>query len=128
MPASDAAAQQQLRAYFAEKPRSFEIFTLLSELIEQQGECEVSVGSQISFGSKRKFAWIWLYNITGKNPQGTVQIMLAMDEKIEEPPVYRVTAIGKRRWNHLVVVHSLEEARDPKLHRLIERAYRYGST
>lgn len=85
------------------------------------------MGAQISFGVKRKFAWVWLYNITGANPEGTVQIMLALNERVDEPPVYRVTQLGKASWSHLVVVHSIDEARDPKLPALIRAAYRYGS-
>ncbi|WP_282786362.1 DUF5655 domain-containing protein, partial [Nocardia sp. CC201C] len=102
--------EQRVREYFAGKPHSQEIFAALRALIEQQGECEMTVGSQISFGVARKFAWIWLYNVTGANPEGTVQIMLALREEHDIPPVYRVTRIGNARWNHLIVVHSLEEA------------------
>ncbi|MFC9999865.1 DUF5655 domain-containing protein [Nocardia sp. NPDC127526] len=120
-------ADDGVREYFAGKPRSYEIFSVLRALIEEQGDCAMSVGAQISFGARRKFAWIWLYNITGANPQGTVQIMLALGEPHEGPPVYRVTPIGKSRWNHLVVVHTLDEARDPRLAALIGAAHRYGS-
>ncbi|WP_069167229.1 DUF5655 domain-containing protein [Nocardia altamirensis] len=119
--------ERRVREYFDGKPHSLDIFQLLRGLIEQQGPCEMSIASQISFGVTRKFAWIWLYNITGANPEGTVQIMLAMNEERDEPPVYRVTPIGKSRWNHLIVVHSMDEARDPRLRALIREAYRYGS-
>src|SRR5687767_6817400 len=105
----------QIRDYFANKPHSYEIYKILSARIQALGTSDMQVASQISFSVKRKFAWIWLYNITSKNPEGTIQILLAIDKPIDKPPVYRVTKIGKSRWNHLVVVHSLDEAKDPKL-------------
>jgi hypothetical protein len=118
---------EKISTFFADKPSSYEIFKVLRERIEVQGECEISVASQISFGVKRKFAWIWLYNVTSAHPEGMVQIMLALDKKMDGPPVYRVTQIGPRRWNHLVVVHSLDEAKDSRLTALLQAAYVYGS-
>jgi hypothetical protein len=115
-----------IQEYFAGKPHTHEIFTVLQKEITAHGESTMTVASQISFSAKRKFAWIWLYNVTGANPEGTVQIMLALGREVAGPPVYRVTQLGKNRWNHLVVVHSLEEARDPKLRALIKEAYAYG--
>jgi hypothetical protein len=123
----NSSASNVIQDYFAGKPHTYEIFKELQRQIRAQGDSKMQVASQISFGGKRKFAWIWLYNISGANPEGTVQIMLALDREVDEPPVCRVTQIGSRRWNHLVVVHSMDEARDPKLHALIEEAYRYGT-
>lgn len=113
--------------YFKDKPTTKKIFNRLRRLIDSCGESEIDVKSQITFGAKRKFAWIWLYNITGKNPEGTVQIMLALDEKVDEPPVYRVTRVGAKRWNHLIVIHDINEANNEQLIELISKAYKYGA-
>ncbi|MFI5498250.1 DUF5655 domain-containing protein [Nocardia asteroides] len=121
------SADDAIAAFFAGKPHSLEIFTVLRELIAGNGPAELSVASQIGFGRTRKFAWVSLYNITGRNPEGTVQIMLAIDREIAGPPVYRVNQVGRARWNHLVVVHSLAEAHDPELAELIAAAYRFGA-
>lgn len=121
------SADAAIETFFAGKPHSREIFTVLRELIAANGPAELSVASQITFGLARKFAWVSLYNITGRNPEGTVQIMLAIDEEMARPPVYRVNQVGRSRWNHLVVVHSMAEARDPELAVLIAAAYRFGA-
>ncbi|MEV0335068.1 DUF5655 domain-containing protein [Nocardia sp. NPDC050717] len=121
------SADAAIDAWFAGKPHSREIFTVLRELIDACGPARVTVASQISFGNARKFAWVSLYNVTGRNPEGTVQIMLAIDEEMAGDPVYRVTQVGRSRWNHLVVVHSLAEARAPELAVLIAAASRFGA-
>ena len=54
---------------------------MLQERITALGPSETTVGSQISFGAKRKFAWFWLYNVTKKNPNGVPHLMLAIDRK-----------------------------------------------
>lgn len=116
-----------IAAFFTGKPHSLEIFTALRELIAATGPAELSVASQISFGVARKFAWVSLYNVTGRNPEGTVQIMPAIDREFAGPPVYRVNQVGRARWNHLVVVHSLAEAWARELQVLIAAAYRFGA-
>ncbi|MEV6217607.1 DUF5655 domain-containing protein [Nocardia sp. NPDC051833] len=120
------SVEDAIATFFAGKPHSHEIFTVLRELIAANGPAELSVASQIGFGVARKFAWVSLYNVTGRNPEGTVQIMLAIDAEIAGPPVYRVNQVGRARWNHLVVVHSLAEARARELRVLIAAAYRFG--
>ncbi|MGW6727799.1 hypothetical protein ACWF9G_17990 [Nocardia sp. NPDC055029] len=45
-----------IETFFAGKPYSLEIFTVLRELIAANGPAELSVASQITFGLARKFA------------------------------------------------------------------------
>ncbi|HEX6301987.1 MAG TPA: DUF5655 domain-containing protein [Acidimicrobiia bacterium] len=113
--------------YFAGKPESREIFEVIAARIAQRGPSDVSVGSQISFGCNRKFAWFWLYNVTKKNPSGVPHLMLAIDEKLEDPHVREVNRISKNRWNHQIVIRTLDDARSVWLGELIAAAYQYGS-
>jgi hypothetical protein len=117
----------KLDDYFKDKPTSRKIFDQLESEINNQGKSEIAIGSQISFAVDRKFAWIWLYNVSKKNPEGTVQIQLALGESRDLKSVYRVSKVGKSRWNHLVVVHNLTEAKSKQLAKLIAEAYEYGS-
>lgn len=113
--------------YFAGKPESLEIFEVIATRIAQQGPSDLSVGSQISFGCNRKFAWFWLYNVTKKNPSGVPHLMLAIDEMLEDPHVREVNQISKNRWNHQIVIRTADEARSAWLGKLIAAAYRHGS-
>jgi Domain of unknown function (DUF5655) len=115
-----------VEGYFEGKPHSEAVFRILHDLVLEQGDCTVEVATQITYKVRRKFAWIWLYNVTRAHPEGTVQILLALGREAAEPPVYRVSRIGEHRWNHLVVVHHEDEARDPRLRALVADAYRYG--
>lgn len=113
--------------YFAGKPESREIFEVIAARIAEQGPSEVSVASQISFKVNRKFAWFWLYNVTRKNPSGVPHLMLAIAKRMEDPHVREINQISKNRWNHQVVVRTVDEARSVWLGESIAAAYQYGS-
>jgi hypothetical protein len=114
--------------YFVGKPDSFEIFKAVYEQVRSFGWLDVTVGSQISFGVKRKFAWFWLYNVTRKNPNGILHMMLRVDRKIGDPHIRNIEQIGKNRWNHQVVVRTLRDAQSKWLHQLLKGAYEFGSS
>lgn len=53
--------------------------------------------------------------------------MLAMDEPIDDPHVRSLSQIGAKRWNHQIVVRTIEDARSDWLEDLLKRSYDYGS-
>ena len=76
--------------------------------------------------TERKFAWFWLYNVTNKNPDGVPHLMLAIDHEVDSAHVRDVQRVGTRRWNHQIVVATLDDARSAWLAELIGLAYAYG--
>ena len=117
-----------VEAYFEGKPRSREMFGIISDRIGALGPSEITVGSQISFGRRRKFAWFWLYNVTAKDPNGVPHLMLALDHPVESERIRDVSQIGKSRWNHQIVVRSEAEAGSQWLADLLAEAYEYGGS
>ena len=117
---------RELGRYFEGRPESEKVFNILANRIEALGGAEISVGSQISFGRKRKFAWFWLYNVTKKNPNGVPQLMLALDHERPSEHTRLVTQAGKKRWNHQIMVRSEADARSDWLGELLAEAHRYG--
>jgi Domain of unknown function (DUF5655) len=113
--------------YFDGKPEALRIFRAIEAQVSAFGPSRIEVASQIAFGVKRKFAWIWLYNVTQKNPNGILHLMLAVDEKIDDPHVRNFNQVSANRWNHQIIVRTLEDAQSDWLRLLIERAYRFGS-
>lgn len=116
-----------IEEYFAGKPQSREIFDAVVDRIAAQGPYELSVASQISFRVDRKFAWFWLYNVTKMNPNGVPHLMLALGRVVDHPGVRDITQVGKSRWNHQIVVRTLDDATSGWLGSLIQQAYRYGT-
>jgi hypothetical protein len=116
-----------IATYFQEKPQSYEVFEAVHDRVSTFGPFEVSVASQISFGVNRKFAWFWLYNVTKRNPNGVPHIMLLMEERFDDPRVRNIEQVSKNRWNHQIVLQSLEDASSEWLGPLLHAAYNLGS-
>lgn len=116
----------EISAFFEGKPDTHEIFRVVAERIEALGSNTVEVRSQISFAVERKFAWFWLYNVTKKNPSGILHLMLAIGDRVDEPRVRQVSQISGNRWNHQIVIRTLEDARSDWLGELLIGAYEYG--
>jgi hypothetical protein len=117
---------QELDAYFDGRSESLEIFAILVERINALGEVEMTVGSQISFGRQRKFAWFWLYNVTRRNPSGVPHLLLALDHERQSEHVRSVSQVGKHRWNHQIVLRTAADARSQWLGEFLTLAYQYG--
>jgi hypothetical protein len=118
---------EKVDEYFAGKPESRDVFDVVAARIGELGPSEIEVKSQISFAVDRKFAWFWLYNVTKKNPSGVPHLMLALDRRVTDPHVREVNQISNKRWNHQIVIRTLDDAHSEWLGELIAAAYRYGS-
>ena len=117
----------RIEAYFEGKPKTYEIFTVVYDHLQTLGPLEVDVRSQIALSLERQFAWFWLYNVTRKNPNGILHTSLRMDERIDDPHIRAITQISKNRWNHQVVILTVEDANSAWMRRLLEAAYRFGA-
>lgn len=113
--------------YFEDKPASMAIFRAIVDATRAHGEFDISVKTQISFGGARKFAWFWLYNVTKKNPDGVAHLMLAIDHPVDTEHARNIEQIGKRRWNHQIVIRSLQDANSAWLAELLGLAHNFGA-
>jgi hypothetical protein len=118
--------ERQVDACFAGKPQSRQVFDAARRTIEAAGPATMTVRTQISFGNDRKFAWFWLYNVTKKDPNGVLHLMLAIDEAVESSHVRNVEQVSNARWNHQIVLPIVADAESAWLRDLVSRAYRYS--
>lgn len=121
------SGDKDVETYFEGKPDSHDVFQVVHDRIRALGPIEIDVRSQISFGVNRKFAWFWLYNVTNKNPSGILHLMLALDRKVDDSRIRDISQIGKSRWNHQIVIRTLEDAESDWLGDLLKLGYAYGS-
>ena len=121
------ANDRTVEEYFEGKPGSREIFDIVAATLESFGPCGRTIGSQISWGRTRKFAWFWLYNVTKKNPDGVPHLMLALDHQATSDHARNVEQIGQHRWNHQIVIRTADDARSDWLTDLVQQAYDYAT-
>ena len=87
------------------------------------GQRKKELRSQLSYSVNRKFLWMWAYEKTG---DGTLYLNVALDHREEFPGIHRVTQVGARRWDHHVVVKSLETANSSWLQELIRKGFEFS--
>lgn len=100
-----------LEKFFESWPESFKLFNLIVSYINGLGDVKMEVmKTQISFGTKRKFAWVWLPQTwINKRPDGSITLTLSLDHKVEDPQIESVVEPSPGKWTHHVVIKSAED-------------------
>ena len=109
---------------FENKPQTQAIFNKVDSYIHSIGNVEIEIKSQISYKLQRKFCWMWSYE---KTKDGTLFLAFLLDEKIDASFIHAVTQVSKNRWNHNVVLKSLEDAEDPNLREALSKSYHFAN-
>ncbi len=60
-------------------------------------------------------------------PTGRTVVVCFETCRVDSDHVRNIEQIGKRRWNHQIVVRTLEDARSEWLAKLIRLAFDYGA-
>ncbi|HYD93230.1 MAG TPA: DUF5655 domain-containing protein [Candidatus Paceibacterota bacterium] len=97
--------------FFKGFPESRKLFRVVRDYIESLGGVKIEVmRTQISFGTRRKFAWAWLPQkwATGR-PKKSLVVSFVSTERLQDRRIAEATKVGERRWTHHVV---LEESAD----------------
>lgn len=108
---------------FTGKPLTQSFFTAIADYTHALGPVTTEVKGQASFAVKRKFLWCWAYE---KTADGTLYLMVTLDQQLDDPNFHDVSHVSKNRWNHNVVVKSLETATSDWLRDLIRAGYEFA--
>jgi hypothetical protein len=110
--------------FFREDDGRVRLFMSIRDMIALQGEVSEHIGkSQISFGTKRRFAWIWIPLRTGKDrPEGCIILTLGLRRKAESAKVVEAVEPYPGRWTHHIVISNSKDL-DCEILALIEEAY-----
>ena len=117
-------SDESINSFFSEDVGRIKLFMSIREMIASMGEASEHIGkSQISFGTKRRFAWVWMPLRTGKDrPEGCIILTLALRRKAESARVVEAVEPYPGRWTHHIVI-SDSKGLDGETLALIEEAY-----
>ena len=101
---------------FSGKPASAAMYAVIESYVLSLGSVTKHLTAQVSFSVNRKFLWIWVYE---KTSDGTLFLKVRLDRPLEDPHFHRVGQISANRWNHHVVVKTMEAAQSGWLRDLI---------
>jgi hypothetical protein len=113
---------------FAEKPESLKLFHALQKGLEALGDVkQVITKTQVSFGAKRKFAWLWLAPATKKTPEGVLMLTLDMTHKVTHPMITSVEETYTDKWTHQIAVKDEATMREIDKQGWLAESYKFGS-
>ncbi len=97
--------------FFAGYPQQLDSFNAIAQLIDRIGPAKIEVKkSQISWGTRYKFAWVWLplrfstVPTRHSRPIGSLVLTFALDRLVKHERVVETVNPKPNRWTHHLIV------------------------
>lgn len=117
-------ASNKMIGDFSGKPVSATMYAVIESYVVSLGAVTKHLTAQVSFSVNRKFLWIWAYEKTG---DGTLFLNVRLDRPVEDPHFHRVDQVSANRWNHHVVVKTMEATQSDWLRDLIRAGHEFAA-
>ncbi len=93
---------------FGKRKAALVLFQQVQNYIESLGDIKTAVTkTQVSFGTNRKFAWVWLPQIwIKKQPDDSIVLTFALDRHIEDKRIQEAVEPKPGNWTHHVVIQE----------------------
>jgi hypothetical protein len=113
---------------FADNPTRLRLFRATRALIESLGDVQVeATKSQVSFGTDRKFAWVWLPpKWDRKRPDDCIVLSFGLRHEVKDSRIEQAVEPHPGRWTHHVVVTD-ESDLDPTVVQWLREAFEVSS-
>jgi hypothetical protein len=97
-----------IESLFEGRPRSLALFQHVRLYIESLGPVKVEAAkTQVSFGMKRKFAWVWLPQMwIKKQPEESIVLTFALPRRVEDRRIKEAVEPRPGRWTHHLVMQK----------------------
>jgi len=111
-------------AFFADRKEQFLIYKAIKSAIKLLGPVKIEImHSQISFGAKKEFAWIWLPKTWAKRPKNSLVLTIGLRRKIASHRIAEAVEPYPGRWTHHIIIES-EDDLDEDVLKWLQEAYR----
>ncbi len=119
---SDSYYKKDVEDFFFEKPLQLNLFLAVEKMIDSIGPVTIEVSkSQISFGTKTKFAWVWLPPIWSNNrPENCIVLTFGAEKQIEDQQIVEVVEPYPGRFTHHIIVETESDLTNEVYHWLCE--------
>ncbi len=93
---------------FAGRPEAEALFGMVKDFVVSLGPTKVEASkTQVSFGTRRKFAWVWLPQMwIKKQPEASIVVAFDLPHRVEHPRVKESVEPYPGRWMHHVVIEK----------------------
>jgi hypothetical protein len=128
MPDRRAPGIWTIDGLFEGQPGSLRLFEAVRKYIESLGPVTVEAAkTQVSFGVKTKFAWVWLPQTwIKKRPLNTITLALDLDHEVKDWRIVQAVEPRPGRWTHHILINEDSDL-DDKVKGWIREAYKNGT-
>lgn len=119
-----SSTPQQL---FAGNPAAFRLYKILKGYIQEIGPVQITTTkTQVSFGLKTKFAWVWLPQMwIKKQPENSVVLTIGLRRRIKDRRIKESMESYPGRFVHHIVILGPSDL-DAKVKGWLREAYGLG--
>ena len=113
--------------FFEDRPTVRKLFDRLHSEIKALGDLSMSISkTQIAYGAKRKFAWLWLAPATEKTPEGVLMLRLDMKSKVSHLFIAHVEESYNGKWTHQIPIMGVSLIQEIAKQGWLDDAYQFG--
>jgi len=112
---------------FKGRPGSMRLFRIVRRYVESLGPVRVEAAkTQISFGAKRNFTWVWLPQMySKKRPENSITVTFDLKDRIKDRRIAQSVVPRPGRWTHHVVIEKPADF-DTKVRGWLRKAHSFG--
>lgn len=109
---------------FSGRPEALKLFYAVQKYIESLGPIIIeAMITQVSFGAKTKFAWVWLPQLwVKKRPEHSITLTFDVDRHIKHERIVEAVEPRPGRWTHHVIIEHESEL-DEDVREWLREAY-----
>jgi len=119
--------RKEIDAFFSSQEDRINLYNATEDLIKSLGPLTIDITkSQISFGTKYKFAWVWLPpDSTGKRPKNSLVLSFGLGHRVESQQIVEAVESYPGRWTHHIIIQE-EADLNTNVRKWLKQAYAYS--
>lgn len=119
--------RKEIDAFFSGQEDRIKLYMSIEEMIKSIGPLTIDImKSQISFGTKYKFAWVWLPpDSSHKRPKNSVVLSFGLDHRVESKHIAEAVEPYPGRWTHHIIIQD-EADLNTDVNKWIRQAYAFS--
>ncbi|NMD68729.1 hypothetical protein HHO41_00405 [Bacillus sp. DNRA2] len=104
---TDLDCLEEVQTFLANQPDHITLFQALERMISSIGPATVEVHhSQISFGTKAQFAWLWYPPSEAKRPTNSIVLSFSVGRRLKNKRFFEIDEAYPGRFTHHVIIES----------------------
>jgi hypothetical protein len=121
--------RKEIDAFFSGQEDRINLYIATEEMIKSLGPLTIDImKSQISFGTKYKFAWVWLPpDSSGKRPKNSIVLSFGLGHRIESKQIAEAVEPYPGRWTHHIIIQE-EADLNTNVQKWLKQAYAFSQS